>query len=388
MRMASIVLGVATAHTPLLILPASMWGDYAERDRLNPELVFPPDGLAMPFDEAMNGAAPTVVPGRPGALSDFQRQFAAGQRSLDVLALTLRQARPDVVVIISDDQDEWFYDDNMPSLAIYWGESVRMIPRPRPTAGSPRDIGITQMINDGYAAMEADIPVDASLGRFLIEYLVEHDFDVSHMHHPRSTYSGSVHRRYPRADGSELGYVRSQPVRPVGLPHGFSFVVQRLLAGVPAPIVPVFQNTCYPPNSLTPRRSYALGEALAGALAAYPADARVAVIASGGLSHFVVDEELDRALLEALKSADEQALVSLPRHRLRSGTSECLNWVALGGLMAGQQLEMELIGYEPVYRTEAGTGAGLGFARWCPPAGLADGRDDEHGLREAGVDRP
>jgi 3-O-methylgallate 3,4-dioxygenase len=377
MRMASIVLGVATSHTPLLIVPASMWADYAARDRLNPELAFPPDGLVRTYDEALSGSVPAEVRDRPRGPDEFQRQFDVGQRSLDVLALTLRQAKPDVVVVISDDQDEWFYDDNMPSLAIYWGDRVHMIPRPPAPPGSPREVSMTTMVNDGYAAREADIAVDAALGRFLIEYLVEHDFDVSHMRHARAQYSGSVHRRYPRADGSELDYVRVQPDRPVGLPHGFSFVVQRLLADVPAPIVPIIQNTCYPPNNVTPRRSFALGEALAGALAAYPGDARVAVIASGGLSHFVVDEELDRVLLEALKSADKQTLVSLPRHRLRSGTSECLNWVALGGVMSTQPLEMELVGYEPVYRTEAGTGAGIGFARWCPSAGtgrLEEGR--------------
>jgi 3-O-methylgallate 3,4-dioxygenase len=370
--MASIVLGVATSHTPLLILPASMWADYAERDRHSPELVFPPDGLAMSFDEAVSGTVPPQVRDRPREPADFERQYAAGQRGLDVLARTLREARPEIVVIISDDQDEWFYDDNMPSLAIYWGDSVPMIPRPRPTAGRPLDVTMTTMVNDGYAAREAEIAVDAGLGRHLIEYLIDHDFDVSHMHHPRAEYSGTVGRRYPRPDGSELDYARSQPARPVGLPHGFSFVVQRLLAGVPAPIVPVIQNTCYPPNNVTPRRCYALGEALAAALADYPADARIAVIASGGLSHFVVDEELDRALLAALASADKEAMVSLPRHRLRSATSECLNWVTLGGLMSRQSLDMELVGYEPVYRTEAGTGAGLAFARWCPP-GRKDG---------------
>ena len=57
---------------------------------------------------------------------------------------------------------------------------------------------------------------------------------------------------------------------------------------------------------------------------------RVAVMASGGLSHFVVDEEIDRATLKALAEKDVDGLRSLPREKLRSGTSEILNWVALG----------------------------------------------------------
>ena len=165
--MASIVLGVGTSHTPLLILPASLWQDYAARDRNSPELVFPPDGVAMSFDDAVSSYVATDIRDRPHELADFERQFEVGQRSLDVLAATLEQAEPDIVVIISDDQDEWFYDDNMPSLAIYWGENVPLIPRPRPTTGSELDIRMTGMVNDGYAAKEADIAVDASLGRFL-----------------------------------------------------------------------------------------------------------------------------------------------------------------------------------------------------------------------------
>ncbi len=34
--MASIVLGVGTSHTPLLLLPPELWDEYAERDRTNP----------------------------------------------------------------------------------------------------------------------------------------------------------------------------------------------------------------------------------------------------------------------------------------------------------------------------------------------------------------
>ena len=369
--MASIVLGVATSHTPLLILPADRWDDYARRDRSIPELVFPPDGLAMDFDKAVDGYVSTEIQDRPRELSIFQRQYDASQEALDALADSLRASRPDVVVIISDDQDEWFYDDNMPSLAIYWGDTVPIKRRPEPTVGDEVTKELDAVVNDGYAAADIDVPVAAPLGRFVLEHLLDHDFDISSMTYVRDTYSGSVRRRSPRPDGTEVEYAREQPDRPVGLPHGFSFIVQRLLAGIDAPILPIIQNTCYPPNSLTPRRSYALGEAVGDALRSWPEDIRVAVVASGGLSHFVVDEIIDRAVLDGLQAGDKEALTSLPRERLRSATSECLNWVALGGVVAAEPLRMELLGYEPVYRTEAGTGAGLGFAQWVAPEAAA-----------------
>ena len=85
---------------------------------------------------------------------------------------------------------------------------------------------------------------------------------------------------------------------------------------------------------------------------------------SGGLSHFVVDEELDRAALKGLQDKDPEILKTLPRNRLYSAASETQNWVALGGAMQEPSLTMELIEYVPVYRTPAGTGGGWAVARW------------------------
>jgi hypothetical protein len=158
--------------------------------------------------------------------------------------------------------------------------------------------------------------------------------------------------------------VRDTPPREQGLPHAFAFVVKRLFDNRPRPILPLFQNTCYPPNQPTPRRCFAVGQAIASAVAAWDEPARVAVIASGGLSHFVVDEELDRGLLGALERNDATALRALPRERLHSAASEALNWVTLGGALHATALKMEPLAYVPVYRTPAGTGGGWAFARW------------------------
>lgn len=361
--MARIVTGVATAHTPLLILPPEQWLDYAARDSGNPELVFPPDGLARSYDEALAHHVSTQIRNQPRDLEHFRRQSERCQQALDACAGTLRDTRPDVVLIISDDQDEWFYENNMPMYSVYWGETVPLIPRPRPTAGTHLQIEMDQRVADGYAASRRDVPVDAALGRHVIEYLVEHDFDISHMTYVDALYGGRVVRRTPTPSGEELGLVRETPYREVGIPHGYGFVLERLL-DPEVPILPFCQNTCYPPNAVTPRRCYHIGTALAEALATWDEDVRVAVVASGGLSHFVVDEELDRMVLTALQKRDVDLLQTLPRERLRSATSETLNWVTLGAMMEAAGLEMELLAYEPVYRTPAGTGAGLGMARW------------------------
>ena len=92
--------------------------------------------------------------------------------------------------------------------------------------------------------------------------------------------------------------------------------------------------------------------------------ALTSIAASGGLSHFVVDEEFDRCLLKALQDKDAETLKSLPRERLFSATSESLNWVAVGGAMQDTDLKMDLLDYVPVYRSPAATGGGWAFARW------------------------
>jgi hypothetical protein len=358
--MADIVLGIGTSHTPLLSLKPELWLTYAEADKRNRELSFPPHGWVMPFEKGVEYAADTAREKFKGE-EPFAEQAAAFQRSLDTLASTLQKAAPDVTLIISDDQDEWFYEHNMPRFAVYWGESVPMWPRKPMPGGHPE---IQAAISAGYGDIALEVPVAHEFGRHLVEYLSEHEFDVAHLNYLSQPYGGRVQRRYPTPDNGETDYVRETPPKEQGLPHGFSFIVKRLYDNQPRPILPVFQNTCYPPNQPSPKRSFQFGKAIADAVKAWQGADRVAVVASGGLSHFVVDEDLDRCLLKALAEKDAETLQTLPRDRLYSATSESLNWVALGGAMHDTNLKMELVDYVPVYRSPAATGGGWAFARW------------------------
>jgi 2,3-dihydroxyphenylpropionate 1,2-dioxygenase len=66
--------------------------------------------------------------------------------------------------------------------------------------------------------------------------------------------------------------------------HGQSHAIQYLLAGLEVPVVPLVVNVFAPPLP-TFARCAELASALRAAVAAYPDDRRVVVIASGGLSH-------------------------------------------------------------------------------------------------------
>ena len=358
--MAKIVLGLATSHSPMLALNADQWFRYAKADLQHTGLVYPPEGFSMTYDEGL-AHVPTAIKEKPVTMEVFKEQVAACNRGIAELAKTFAEVKPDLTVIVSDDQDEWFFEDNMPTFSVYWGDSVPIIPRA--LAVGRQDPDVARSIADGYGDVALDVPVNKELGRHIIEYMIEHDFDVSHFNYIKSSYGGSIGRRYPRKDG-ELDVVRETESVNQGLPHGYAFVVKRIFGNKALPIVPVFQNTCYPPNQPTVKRSYQFGQALKGAIDSWDSDLRVAVVASGGLSHFVVDEELDRSVLNGLRDKDSEALKAVPRTRLWSAASETQNWITVGGLLHDTDLNFEVVEYVPVYRTPAGTGGGWAFGRW------------------------
>jgi 3-O-methylgallate 3,4-dioxygenase len=90
----------------------------------------------------------------------------------------------------------------------------------------------------------------------------------------------------------------------------------------------------------------------------------VAVIASGGLTHWVLDEEFDHQVLEAFKRGDEEKLSRIPEGIFQAGTSEIKNWITVAGILAETPLKMNIVDYVPCYRSEAGTGNAMAFAYW------------------------
>ncbi len=150
-----------------------------------------------------------------------------------------------------------------------------------------------------------------------------------------------------------------------GIPHGWGFVYQQVLGGVvDVPVIPVFVNTFWEPNPPNAARAYDFGRALGRAVGSFPGGLRVGVVASGGLSHMVVDEEFDRPFLEAIVRDDRDHLRSIPASTLTSGTSEARNWLVTAGALAEAGLKGEVVDYQPCYRSAAGTGCAMAFAQW------------------------
>jgi hypothetical protein len=332
-------------------VPGELWSVYAQRDPQNRELILPPSGKRVTYDELLAAADPRIK----DQINDetFIRKFANIQDGLNQLNTHFGQLNPDVVVMFGDDQSELFFDDNYPSINVYWGDNMKMLPRPvRP------DMNEAMVISaKAYGDTERDYPCDSELGLHIIESLMEQDFDVSQSRYLKEAYGGSI--------GPATWYLDNKfetKPRPFGMPHAFAFPVVRWFGGKTPPIVPITINTCYPPTWISAKRAYALGRAVRAAVEAWDSDKTVAFACSGGLSHFVVDEELDRLAIKGMETADGELLSSLPRERLQSATTETLNWVSVAGAMG--ETRMKTLAYEPGYRTPAGTGCGCGCGVW------------------------
>ena len=133
-------------------------------------------------------------------------------------------------------------------------------------------------------------------------------------------------------------------------------------------IVPVMINALQAPLP-TVARCLDFGRVIADAIETGPSSARVAILASGGLSHSVgeptmgqVDETFDREFLNRLDQGDPVRLVEyLTDARLSeagNGAAEVRFWVAAHGAAGGRGFE--LIHYESV----AETYTGCGFGEW------------------------
>src|SRR5207247_7105590 len=127
--------------------------------------------------------------------------------------------------------------------------------------------------------------------------------------------------------------------------------------------------TGYPPPLPSAARCAQLGEAIADVLRDRPE--RVAIYASGGLSHFPgmynagwIDQPLDRWILERLERNDLAALQHLftfDSDNMRSGTGEVRAWISAAAAMKRPATVVE---YVAAHCTQTG----CGFVYW-PPVG-------------------
>lgn len=330
--MAEIVLGIGTSHSPLLVLGGAQWEFRSQDDRRSKSLNTL-DGRLLTYDQlvAERGEHYKLESNATGFLALAKRAEAA----LDHLAHQLKAAKPDVVLVVGDDQGELFGPDNFPALAVYRGAELVMKP-------SEHLKGMPPWADTNFwAGYRMDLPHRypgaSELADDLVLGLVSESVDV--------TSCAGV------PDPTQHGFG-----------HAFGFVIERLMKDVQIPMLPVMLNTYFPPNTPTSARCREVGEKIRRILESSQSQARVAVVASGGLSHFICEEAFDHKVIKALQKNDAASLAAIPQESLLSGSSEIRNWVMLSGMV--EHLCNDFTEYIPVYRTPAGTGIGLAFMTW------------------------
>lgn len=336
--MAEIILGMWTSHGPTLYTTPENWDFRAAADRQVTDHPF--RGNTYDFGSLVQLRRSENLSAQ-ASLEERGRRYARCQRAIEVMANKFADVAPDVAVIFGDDQHELFLEDLAPAIAVFWGDMLWNQPsteeqaRGRPPSSLEAEAGYKPPAYTEY-------PGHPALGRHIIETAVAAGFDIAQF------------SRLPDFPGR----------RSSGIGHAFGFIYRKIMRDRVVPNIPILLNTYFPPNQPSAERCFELGRVVGQAIRSWPSDQKVAIFGSGGMTHFVIDEEFDHRFFDALRSRDAEALKSIEEKHLQSGTSELKNWVAAAGALWGSELQGDVVDYQPCYRSEAGTGCANGFVYW------------------------
>ncbi len=235
------------------------------------------------------------------------------------LGARLNAAQADIIVEIAPDHWSNFFINNLPNVCIGIG-AVHLGP-PEPFM---------------QAFGHETLPGDAAFAQFLLETSLERGFEPSVSHQLK-------------------------------LDHGFTIPLWRMELDPLPRIVPIVINSLEPPM-ISIERCFAWGRLIADAIAAYPEDVRIAVVASGGLSHSIgeatmgtIDETFDAGCIAALAAGGEAPVVDFLSRALPAagnGAAEVRNWCAAHGAAGSRGFELlEYLAIPEVY-------VGCAWAAW------------------------
>jgi aromatic ring-opening dioxygenase catalytic subunit (LigB family) len=250
---------------------------------------------------------------------DERNRLQSGFREL---GRRLAAAAPDVLVVVSPDHWSNFFLDNVPAVCIGVGAGNEGPPEPWMRGFPHRELA-------GHPGFALHLAREA----------MKQGFEASLSHRLK-------------------------------LDHGICIPLWRMgLERLPA-IVPLIVNSIEPPLPSL-ERCLGWGRQLAQAVQSYPGDLKVAVLATGGLSHSIgeptmgaIYEDFDRQTLRRFLSSEEELVrfleAELPSHG--NGSEEVRNWLVAHGAAGGRGFE--LVDYLPVPKVIVG----CGFAAWSIPA--------------------
>jgi hypothetical protein len=329
--MAEIVLGIGASHGPLLSTPPEQWDLRAKADRENKSHWF--RGKTYDFESLLKERAPGFA---AEVTVDVRRErFAKCRSAMEKLGTKFNSVAPEAVVILGNDQREFFNPGLTPAITVYRGKEIRNVQHLH------EDQPGLNIAEPGNSPTEgATYPGATALADHILDSLADENFDLA------------------QSDDTPSGAPRG------GIPHAYGFLYHSILQDKTPPSVPIILNVHFPHNTPKLHRCLELGHALYRAIKSFKGFSRVGLMASGGLTHFVIDEDLDQTIMAAMKKGDEKALAALPENVFKVGTAEIKNWYPVIAAMNAAGLKYHQVDYVPCYRSEAGTGNAMCFAYW------------------------
>lgn len=246
-----------------------------------------------------------------------------GQRNRVVAGLQearslLEQARPDAIVIFSTDHFDRCFYDNLPPFLVGVGEHAK----------GP--------VNESFGLPQVKLNVMGELGSFLVEQGLENGIDF--------------------ALSQELG-----------LDHAEVVPLSFLTPDWNIPIVPIVVNAFAPPMPSL-KRCWQVGAFVRETVERWPQAKRVAVVGTGGLSHWVgppetgrVNAEFDHWFMQCLVDGKSTEVIEKYKKAEElektagNGGQEIRDWLAVAGAMP-VELTPRVLAYEPIPQWATGTG--------------------------------
>ena len=283
-----LVAALAASHAPNILLePGAEWEDFMN--------------LHYSMAPQASGSRPT--------LEQQMRLRKDAETAFAVLRGNMEQAKPDVLIVVANDQFVNFFWNNIPTFLVTLADEVR--------------------------------------GQF-----TRHKFHYkNHKELGRSIVRAGMEQGIDFAFGE---YVELQHTQVVPLYF--------LLREGTVPILPIYVNTWVDPTP-TPRRCYQVGELIRSVADAAPE--RVAILATGGLSHYPgsprigeIDTQFDHQLLEIMRAGKGRTLTEHSvKDLLEAGDTEFLNWMVVLGAVG--DAKAAYTSYMPDF-----VATGWGFASW------------------------
>ena len=283
-----LVAALAASHAPNILLePGREWEDFMD----------------LHYSMAPSGSA-----SRP-TLEQQKKLRQDAEKAFAVLRADLERAKPDVLIVVANDQFVNFFWNNIPTFFVTVGDEVK----------------------GQFTQHKFHFKNHKELGKAIVRAGMENGIDFSYGEH-------------------------------IELQHTQNVPLYFLLPKPTIPILPIYVNTWVDPAP-SPRRCYQVGELIRAVADRSPE--RVAILATGGLSHFPgsprigeIDESFDHQLLDVMRQGKGKSLVEYSvRDLLQAGDTEFLNWMVVVGAIG--DAKASYTAYMPDF-----VATGWGFVSW------------------------